>query len=223
MRFTAERLFEIAEEEYTAAGLDAHNDDTEEWGAEWAYASAAQEYADEEEVRAELRGFIAEEKKFAEEIGERKRRRESKITIEKNDLKNIVATALTDVYSGGDKYSAYQLPPDLVLRFFVRAENNPIFRIDYAGYQKKSMIEEYPSIMDFVHISPEIGQYLASEDAKKKGKEYAHLMWEGDEYLRVMGVKYRAAVTGGKERVTDELADEMIAAVTNSIKALNAL
>lgn len=223
MKFTAERLFEIAEEEYTAAGLDAHNDDTEEWGAEWAYASTAQEYADEEEVRAELRGFIAEEKKFAEEIGERKRRRESKMAIEKNDLMHIVATALTDVYSGGDKYSAYQLPPDLVLRFFVRAENNPIFRIDYAGYQKKSMIEEYPSIMDFVHISPAIHDFLASNAAKKIGAEYTRLMEQGQEYLHLMGDKYRAAVTAGKERVTDELADEMIAAVTNSIKALNAL
>lgn len=66
MKFTAERLFEIAEEEYSVAGLDAHTEGTEEW----AYASAAQEYADEEEVRTELRGFIAEEKEFAEEIGE---------------------------------------------------------------------------------------------------------------------------------------------------------
>lgn len=66
MKFTAERLFEIAEEEYAAAGLDAHNDGT----AQWAYTSAAQEYADEEEVREELRKFIAEEKEFAAERGE---------------------------------------------------------------------------------------------------------------------------------------------------------
>ena len=66
MKFTAERLFEIAEEEYSTAGLDAHNEGTEQW----AYSSAAQEYADEEEVRAELRGFIAEEKEFAREMGE---------------------------------------------------------------------------------------------------------------------------------------------------------
>ena len=65
MKFTAERLFEIAEEEYSFAGLDAHNEGTEEW----AYASAAQEYT-EEEVREELRKFIAEENEFAEEIGE---------------------------------------------------------------------------------------------------------------------------------------------------------
>lgn len=66
MKFTEERLFEIAEEEYAAEGLDAHNEGTEQW----AYASATQEYADEEEVRAELRKFIKEEKEFAEEIGE---------------------------------------------------------------------------------------------------------------------------------------------------------
>ena len=66
MKFTAERLFEIAEEEYAAEGLDAHNEGT----AQWAYYSAQQEYADEEEVRTELRKFIAEEKEFAAEIGE---------------------------------------------------------------------------------------------------------------------------------------------------------
>lgn len=66
MKFTEERLFEIAEEEYATAGLDAHNEGTEEW----AYASAAQEYADEEAVREELRKFIEEEKEFAREIGE---------------------------------------------------------------------------------------------------------------------------------------------------------
>lgn len=43
-----------------------NNEGTEQW----AYSSAAQEYADEEEVRAELRGFIAEEKEFAREMGE---------------------------------------------------------------------------------------------------------------------------------------------------------
>lgn len=66
MKFTEERLFEIAEEEYATAGLDAHNEGT----AQWAYASAAQEYADEEAVRAELRKFIEEEKEFAREMGE---------------------------------------------------------------------------------------------------------------------------------------------------------
>lgn len=66
MKFTEERLFEIAEEEYTAAGLDAHNEGTEEW----AYASAHEEYADEEAVREELRKFIEEEKEFAREMGE---------------------------------------------------------------------------------------------------------------------------------------------------------
>lgn len=66
MKFTAERLFEIAEEEYSFAGLDAHTEGTEEW----AYASAAQEYTDEEEVREELRGFIVKEKEFADFFGE---------------------------------------------------------------------------------------------------------------------------------------------------------
>lgn len=66
MKFTEERLFEIAEEEYSTAGLDAHNEGTEQW----AYYSAQQEYADEEAVRAELRKFIEEEKEFAAERGE---------------------------------------------------------------------------------------------------------------------------------------------------------
>lgn len=66
MKFTEERLFEIAEEMYAAEGLDAHNEGTEQW----AYASAHEEYESEETVRAELRGFIEQEKEFAAERGE---------------------------------------------------------------------------------------------------------------------------------------------------------
>lgn len=58
MKFTAERLFEIAEEEYSAAGLTA----TPEGAGTWAMESAGQEHEDEAEVREELRGYIAAEK-----------------------------------------------------------------------------------------------------------------------------------------------------------------
>lgn len=62
MKFTEERLFEIAAEEYTAAGLDANTEGT----AQWAYYSAQEEYENEEAVREELRGLIATEKEMAE-------------------------------------------------------------------------------------------------------------------------------------------------------------
>ena len=58
MKFTAERLFEIAEEEYSAAGLTA----TPEGAGTWAMESADQDYEDEAEVREEIRGYIAAEK-----------------------------------------------------------------------------------------------------------------------------------------------------------------
>lgn len=58
MKFTAEKLFEIAEEEYSAAGLTA----TPEGAGTWAMESADQDYEDEAEVREEIRGYIAAEK-----------------------------------------------------------------------------------------------------------------------------------------------------------------
>lgn len=62
MQFTAEELFDIAKEEYAAAGLEA----TAEGAGNWAHYSADDEYADEDEVREELRGYIKEEKERTE-------------------------------------------------------------------------------------------------------------------------------------------------------------
>ena len=65
MKFSIERLYEIAKEEYATA--DFLPEDTEfytwkEGVGNWAYCSAQQEYDSEEEVREEIRGYIAEEK-----------------------------------------------------------------------------------------------------------------------------------------------------------------
>ena len=57
MKFTEEKMFEIATEEYEAAGLTA----TPEGAGTWAMESAEQDYKDEAEVRAELAGYIKEE------------------------------------------------------------------------------------------------------------------------------------------------------------------
>lgn len=59
MTYTTDRLVEIAEEEYSAAGI-AHRICAEGVG-EWARASSSQDYRDEAEVRAELRGYVADE------------------------------------------------------------------------------------------------------------------------------------------------------------------
>ena len=65
MRFSIERLYEIAKEEYAATdflhgGIECYT--WKEGVGNWAYYSAKQEYDSEEEVRDEIRGYIVEEK-----------------------------------------------------------------------------------------------------------------------------------------------------------------
>ena len=65
MKFSSERLYEIAKEEYTAADFLPEGTEFHTWKegvGNWAYYSAQQEYDSEEDVREELRGYIAEEK-----------------------------------------------------------------------------------------------------------------------------------------------------------------
>ena len=65
MKFSINRLFEIAKEEYATANFLPEGTAFYTWKegvGNWAYYSALQEYASEEEVREEIRGYIAEEK-----------------------------------------------------------------------------------------------------------------------------------------------------------------
>ena len=65
MKFSIERLYEIAKEEYTAADFLPGGTNFYTWKegvGNWAYYSAQQEYESEEEVREEIRGYIVEEK-----------------------------------------------------------------------------------------------------------------------------------------------------------------
>ena len=65
MKFSIERLYEIAQEEYTTANFLPEGTDFHTWKegvGNWAYYSAQQEYNSEEEVREEIRGYIVEEK-----------------------------------------------------------------------------------------------------------------------------------------------------------------
>ena len=65
MRLSIDRLFEIAKEEYTAANFLPEGTNFYIWKegiGNWAHYSSQQEYDSEEEVREELRGYIAEEK-----------------------------------------------------------------------------------------------------------------------------------------------------------------
>ena len=63
MKFSAEKLFEIAKAEYTAAGF-SWNDTLKEGVGEWASASADEDYANEDAVRAEVREYIAQKKEY---------------------------------------------------------------------------------------------------------------------------------------------------------------
>ena len=65
MKFTIKKLCEIAKEEYTAANFLLDDTNFYTWiegVGNWAYYSAQQEYTSEEEVREEIRGYIAAEK-----------------------------------------------------------------------------------------------------------------------------------------------------------------
>ena len=62
MKFSIERIYEIAEEEYTTADFLPEGTEFYTWKGNWAYYSAQQEYENEEEVRDEIRGYIVEEK-----------------------------------------------------------------------------------------------------------------------------------------------------------------
>ena len=65
MKFSIERLYEIAKEEYAAADFLPEGTEFHTWKegvGNWAYYSAQQEYDSEEEVRDEIRGYIVEEK-----------------------------------------------------------------------------------------------------------------------------------------------------------------
>lgn len=63
MKFTAERLFEIAEEEYSSAGLDARDEGAEKWAEE----NSDWEYNDENDARGELR-FRIIPRKYLEKV-----------------------------------------------------------------------------------------------------------------------------------------------------------
>lgn len=63
MKFTAKRLFEIAEEEYSSVGLDARD----EGAAEWAEENSDWEYNDENDARGELR-FRIIPRKYLEKV-----------------------------------------------------------------------------------------------------------------------------------------------------------
>ena len=67
MRFSINRLFEIAKEEYAAADFLPEDTNFYTWKegvGNWAYYSALQEYDSEEEVREEIRGYIVKEKEM---------------------------------------------------------------------------------------------------------------------------------------------------------------
>ena len=65
MKFSIERLYEIAREEYAAADFLPEDKEFHTWKESvwnWADYRDHQEYESEEEVREELRGYIVAEK-----------------------------------------------------------------------------------------------------------------------------------------------------------------
>ena len=67
MKFSIEKLYEIAKEEYATANFLPGDTNFYAWKegvGDWAYFSALQEYDSEEDIREELRGYIAKEKEM---------------------------------------------------------------------------------------------------------------------------------------------------------------
>ena len=88
MKFTAERLFEIAMEEEKAAGVESTIEEQQLGIGNWAYYSADQEYKDEEEVREEIRDLIAADKeRLAQKEEERAKEEEYKEFLERYEKK----------------------------------------------------------------------------------------------------------------------------------------
>ena len=98
--------------------------------------------------------------------------------------------------------------PGVILDFVLQNE------IKDAEVTLSERVLEFTYGIDFVSLSPAIEQYLESPEAAKIGREYIRLMEQGDEYLRLMGEKYCDEVQRQKERVTNELADEMLEAAS---------
>lgn len=61
---------------------------------------------------------------------------------------------------------------------------------------------------DYIKAEPLL-DFLESDDAGYIASEYKRLMYQGDEYLRLMGNKYTYAVKAGKEKAVSMLAAEM--------------
>lgn len=98
--------------------------------------------------------------------------------------------------------------PGVILDFILRNE------IPDAETTLSIRSQDNVYLMDFLSMNPAIEQYLESPEAAKIGKEYIRLMEQGDEYLRLMGEKYRDEVQRQKKRVTNELVEEMLEAAS---------
>lgn len=88
--------------------------------------------------------------------------------------------------------------PGVILDFVLQNE------IKDAEVTLSERVLEFTYGIDFVSLSPAIEQYLESPEAAKIGREY----------IRLMGEKYCDEVQRQKERVTNELADEMLEAAS---------
>lgn len=98
--------------------------------------------------------------------------------------------------------------PGVILDFILRNE------IPDTEVSLSERVLDFTYGIDYVSLPPAIKQFLESAEAAKIGKEYLRLMEQGDEYLRLMGEKYCDEVLLQKERVTNELVDEMLEAVS---------
>ena len=95
----------------------------------------------------------------------------------------------------------------ILVRFVLEQESGKGENIwDYLANQA---IDWRPILLgDYIKAEP-LFDFLESDDAGYIASEYNRLMYQGDEYLRLMGNKYTYAVKAGKEKAVSMLAAEM--------------
>lgn len=101
----------------------------------------------------------------------------------------------------------------ILVRFVLEQESGK--DEDIWGYLAEQAMNWKPILLGDYIQAESVLDFLESDDAWYIASEYKRLMYQGDEYLRLMGNKYTYAVKAGKEKAVSMLAAEMAALIKN--------
>ena len=95
----------------------------------------------------------------------------------------------------------------ILVRFVLEQESGK--GEDVWGYLANQAMDWKPILLGDYIQAESVLDFLESDNAGYITSEYNRLMYQGDEYLRLMGNKYTYAVKAGKEKAVSMLAAEM--------------